>query len=115
MVLCPSCLSTLATGLYFSPARAEEYIGENSSTSFAASRTLDLTCIAARGFLALVDDAVASLESNMQMENIGHHELARILEGELAVVSLLLSSPSTNRRSCMYPACEDLIRRPIHS
>ena len=70
MVLCSSFLQTLATGLYFSPARAEEYIGENST----------------RGFLALIDDAVASLEGNVQMESIGHHELARILEGELAVV-----------------------------
>lgn len=73
VTLCHSCLTTLAYSLYYSPARFEPYLAESST----------------RAFLALLDDAVASLASDggaLEMEGITHRELERILKGEAAVV-----------------------------
>lgn len=68
--LCDSCQSTLAHGLYWSPVRFQPYLAEHAT----------------RGYLGLVDDAVASLEMGLPMEIISHHELERICRGELAQI-----------------------------
>lgn len=87
--LCQSCASTLAHNLYYSPARFEPYLAEHST----------------RGYLTLIDDAVASYDLNAPMETISHHELERVLRGELAVIEWRI----TLKVCLATPGLEDLL------
>jgi len=68
--LCQGCSTYLAHSLYFIPSRHNIYLRETST----------------RSFLRLVDDAVQSLESQIEMEKIGIEELDMIIRAELAVI-----------------------------
>lgn len=83
-------MNTLSHNLLHSSARFAPYLSESST----------------RGYLALIDDAVVSHNSGVEMEVVSHHELRRIMKGEIRFdfffsIFLFLMNPladSFNRR-----------------
>ncbi|KND04077.1 uncharacterized protein SPPG_01519 [Spizellomyces punctatus DAOM BR117] len=68
--LCPSCRTYLTYAAYYAPVAKTPYLYEHATT----------------GFMSLIDDATASLETNLPIEPITHHQLYGILRAELSVV-----------------------------
>jgi hypothetical protein len=68
-------MDSLAHYLYSSPVRFSPYLADHST----------------RAYLSLVDDATSSLSLHVPLERITHHELDRILRGELAVAEWRIS------------------------
>lgn len=73
--LCKSCLTQLKTYLYYTPVARSTYLYEHSVPSY----------------LSLLDDAIAAVNYNTEMEDITHHELSSILHAELSVIEWRLS------------------------
>ncbi|KAI8816020.1 uncharacterized protein EV422DRAFT_547501 [Fimicolochytrium jonesii] len=68
--LCPTCQQNLAYSLFNTPAAHNTFVRESATSAF----------------LALLDDATASLKGSLPLEHITHHQLDSILRRELAVV-----------------------------
>ncbi|TPX67930.1 hypothetical protein SpCBS45565_g03450 [Spizellomyces sp. 'palustris'] len=68
--LCHSCQTYLTYAAYYAPVAKTPYLCEHATT----------------GFMSLIDDATASLETNLPIEPITHHQLYGILRAELSVV-----------------------------
>lgn len=68
--LCPTCQQNLAYSIYYGPLRRNKFLRETATA----------------GYLALVDDAIASIETGEPLEWVTHNQLDGILRRELAVV-----------------------------
>ncbi|TPX56720.1 hypothetical protein PhCBS80983_g04322 [Powellomyces hirtus] len=68
--LCPTCQQNLAYFMYHSPSSHSAILRETATSAY----------------LALLDDATASLKGSLPLEHISHHQLDAILRRELAVI-----------------------------